>query len=239
MSPLPRPLYHGGMLTGSTSSTSSSVAVTSTAILHDLLLTYSLLEAEPFELLSLERVAELRQEQHRLTASLQDVQERISLEKKMRGATHRLHTSGQNTPSAPTLVRREDVTMAMERTDEVMQQYMQVSDALCDVQRQLLSHHIAVLRDHIQSEHHAASESSSGHAFVTPRRTTSSTMSLTPQRCRDRPTASPTAPSARLDALLMHEQDASPSPQRRNLQRRLSQLCAEHTTLQDLSLIHI
>ena len=72
--------------------------------------------------------------------------------------------------------------MAMERTDEVMQQYMQVSDALCDVQRQLLSHHIAVLRDHIQSEHHAASESSSGHAFVTPRRTTSSTMSLTPQR---------------------------------------------------------
>lgn len=233
MSPLPRPLYHGGMLTGSTSSTSSSVAVTSTAILHDLLLTYSLLEAEPFELLSLERVAELRQEQHRLTASLQDVQERISLEKKMRGATHRLHTSGQNTPSAPTLVRREDVTMAMERTDEVMQQYMQVSDALCDVQRQLLSHHIAVLRDHIQSEHHAASESSSVHAFVTPRRTTSSTMPLTPQRCRDRPTASPTAPSARLDALLMHEQDASPSPQRRNLQRRLSQLCAEHTTLQD------
>ena len=233
MSPLPRPLYHGGMLTGSTSSTSSSVAVTSTAILHDLLLTYSLLEAEPFELLSLERVAELRQEQHRLTASLQDVQERISLEKKMRGATHRLHASGQNAPSAPTLVRREDVTMAMERTDEVMQQYMQVSDALCDVQRQLLSHHIAVLRDHIQSEHHAASESSSVHAFVTPRRTTSSTMPLTPRRCRDRPTASPTARSARLDALLMHEQDASPSPQRRNLQRRLSQLCAEHTTLQD------
>jgi len=233
MSPLPRPLYHGGMLTGSASEASSSVAVTSTAILHDLLLTYSLLEAEPFELLSLERVAELRQEQHRLTASLQDVQERISLEKKMRGATHRLHASGQNAPSAPTLVRREDVTMAMERTDEVMQQYMQVSDALCDVQRQLLSHHIAVLRDHIQSEHHAASESSSVHAFVTPRRTTSSTMPLTPRRCRDRPTASPTARSAKLDALLMHEQDASPSPQRRNLQRRLSQLCAEHTTLQD------
>ena len=233
MSPLPRPLYHGGMLTGSASEASSSVAVTSTAILHDLLLTYSLLEAEPFELLSLERVAELRQEQYRLTASLQDVQERISLEKKMRGATHRLHTSGQNAPSTPMLVRREDVTMAMERTDEVMQQYMQVSDALCDVQRQLLSHHIAVLRDHIQSEHHAASESGSVHAFVTPRRTTSSAMPLTPRRCRDRPNASPTARSARLDALLVHEQDSSPSPQRRNLQRRLSQLCAEHTTLQD------
>lgn len=231
MSPLARPLYHGGMLTGSTSSTSSSVALTSTAILQDLLLTYSLLEAEPYEPLSLERVAELRKEQYKLTASLQDMQERISLEKKMRGATHRLHTSGQNVPATPMLVRREDVTMAMERTDEVMQQYMQASDALCDVQRQLLSHHIAVLRDQIQSEHRHESEM---HGLATPRWTTSSTMPRTPQRCRDPPNASPLLRGARLDSLLMHERESSPSLQRRNLQRRLSQLCAEHTMLQDL-----
>lgn len=234
MSPLSRPLHHGGMLTGSASSTSSSVALTSTAILHDLLLTYSLLEAEPYEPLSLERVAELRKEQHKLTASLQDMQERISLEKKMRGATHRLHASGQNAPAIPMLVRREDVTMAMERTDQVMQQYMQASDALCDVQRQLLSHHIAVLRDQIHLEHRHESDSDWIHGFVTPRRTTSATMPLTPRRCRDPQNASQPLRDTRLDSLLMHEQQSSPSPQRRNLQRRLSQLCAEHTMLQDL-----
>ena len=66
----------------------SNVSASSVALLDDLLVTYSLLEAEPYQALSLEQVAELRRKQHKLSTSLKSMQERISLEKKMRGATH-------------------------------------------------------------------------------------------------------------------------------------------------------
>lgn len=267
----------------------SNVSASSVALLDDLLVTYSLLEAEPYQALSLEQVAELRRKQHKLSTSLKSMQERISLEKKMRGATHMLHaykpsstakTVGAASTHEDPATQRDDlhakmleVSSAMERTDQVMQQFIEASDGLHDVQNRLLSHHVAVLRDHLHAERlpptmdMSTSSSSRGmrnhqtwmHGFLTPRRSTSrlarsfnthtgspSSQRGTPSRNENVHALSEESPGSDEHGGLMDEverlqahrrglsmQLASTGKRQKDLRKRLSLLCAQHTELGD------
>ncbi|KOS12853.1 hypothetical protein Malapachy_0456 [Malassezia pachydermatis] len=158
-------------------STSSSLFMPQEAMLDDLLVTYSLTEAEPYEALTLEQVAALRQRQAKLYAHVKELKERMDLEVKMRAAAQRLHTSyltsapstpqkgGITTPrsyaspekswstprrDAESVASQHDVDEAVHRTDQIMAQYQKAGEELHSVQTQLLRHHIAVLRDHLR-----------------------------------------------------------------------------------------
>lgn len=274
----------------STDADTSNVSVSSVALLDDLLVTYSLLEAEPYQALSLEQVAELRRKQHKLSISLKSMQERISLEKKMRGATHMLHaykpsstakTVGAASTHEDPATERDDlhakmleVSSAMERTDQVMQQFIEASDGLHDVQNRLLSHHVAVLRDRLHAERlpptmdMSTSSSSRGmrnhqtwmHGFLTPRRSTTrlarsfNTHTGSPSSQRGMPSRnenvlalSEESPGSNEHGALMDEverlqshrrglsmQLASTGKRHKDLRKRLSLLCAQHTELGDL-----
>ncbi|WFD28177.1 hypothetical protein MNAN1_003183 [Malassezia nana] len=125
------------------------------SLLDDLLITYSLLETEQYEALTLEQVGELRRSQAQLDQRLREMQERITLEKKMRHAAQSVQSSLLHTsPSRLRLYGTSPhtyMTEALQRTDEIMLQFLHVSDARHDIQRRLLAHHIAVLRDHLHS----------------------------------------------------------------------------------------
>ncbi|SHO79237.1 Uncharacterized protein MSYG_3586 [Malassezia sympodialis ATCC 42132] len=121
-------------------------------LLDDLLITYSLLETERYNALALEQVGELRRKKAQLEERMIDLQERIALEKKMRHAAQSVQSSMIHISPQP---RHKSVHMAeaMQRTDEATLQLLQVSNARHDIQQQLLAHHIAVLRDHLPTQH--------------------------------------------------------------------------------------
>ena len=159
----------------------------------------------------------------------------------------------------------------MERTDQVMQQFIEASDGLHDVQNRLLSHHVAVLRDHLHAERlpptmdMSTSSSSRGmrnhqtwmHGFLTPRRSTSrlarsfnthtgspSSQRETPSRNENVHALSEESPGSDEHGGLMDEverlqahrrglsmQLASTGKRQKDLRKRLSLLCAQHTEL--------
>lgn len=118
------------------------------SLLDDLLITYSLLETERYDALTLEQVGELRRMQGQLDERLVEIKERIALEKKMRHAAQSVQTSMIH--ASPQPVRSTShMAEALQRTDDVMLQYIQLSNARHDIQQKLLAHHVAVLRDHM------------------------------------------------------------------------------------------
>lgn len=128
-------------------------AYTPQAFLDELLLTYSELEVDTCKSLPLEDVAELKRTKAQIDEQLELVRERIALERKMRSATEVLRNAelwGRSSQSPlRALATHADVMRAIERTDEVMQQQLELEQASHDVQMRLLSHHVAVLRDKI------------------------------------------------------------------------------------------
>ncbi|WFD20825.1 hypothetical protein MCAP1_003079 [Malassezia caprae] len=120
------------------------------SFLDDLLITYSLLETEKYSALTLEQVGELRRTQAQLEDRMREMQERIALEKKMRHAAQSMQSSLIHVSPQPR-GKTSHMAEAMQRTDDVMQQFLHVSDARHDIQQQLLAHHIAVLREHLSA----------------------------------------------------------------------------------------
>ncbi|WFC97042.1 hypothetical protein MBRA1_003709 [Malassezia brasiliensis] len=120
------------------------------SLLDDLLVTHTQLEVQHHFPLPLERVAELKQTQARLARRLDALQDKLALEQRIRSATAALRTARAIGASfSEEYAASAQVAQAMERTDRVMQEHMRITQQMHDIDREILQHHTAVLRDRL------------------------------------------------------------------------------------------